>query len=142
VVSVVGADPVTFSWDTLGRMATADAVSYTYDSLSRVATRNGTGFTYTGAWFDPTSDGVNTFSRSPAGRVVAHDDGSVVSLVGLDRHGDVTWLADPATGGLSDSKVYDPFGEVAAVTGVSGITIGFQGDYTDPASGEVWMGAR
>ncbi len=73
---------------------------------------------------------------------MAHDDGSVVSLVGLDRHGDVTWLADPTTGVLSDSKVYDPFGEVAAVTGVSSITVGFQGDYTDPASGEVWMGAR
>ena len=27
------------------------------------------------------------------------------------------------------------------MTGVSGITVGFQGDYTDPASGEV-MGAR
>ena len=73
---------------------------------------------------------------------MAHDDGSVVSLVGLDRHGDVAWLADPTTGVLSDSKVYDPFGEVAAVTGVSSITVGFQGDYTDPASGEVWMGAR
>jgi RHS repeat-associated protein len=43
---------------------------------------------------------------------------------------------------LSDSKVYDPFGEVAAINGVSQITVGFQGDYTDPTSGEVWMGAR
>ena len=65
-----------------------------------------------------------------------------MSLVGLDRHGDVTWLADPSTGVLSDSKVYDPFGEVAAVTGVSGITVGFQGDYTDPTTADVWMGAR
>jgi RHS repeat-associated protein len=73
---------------------------------------------------------------------VAHDHGLNASLVGLDRHGDVTWLAGPVTGGLSDSKVYDPFGEVAAVTGASQITVGFQGDYTDPATNEVWMGAR
>lgn len=66
-------------------MATADAVTYTYDSLSRVATRNGAGFAYTGLWIDPTSDGVNTYGRSPVGRVVSHDDGSVASLVGLDR---------------------------------------------------------
>lgn len=46
------------------------------------------------------------------------------------------------TGVLSDGKIYDPFGEVAAVRGVSGITVGFQGDYTDPATNEVWMGAR
>ena len=38
--------------------------------------------------------------------------------------------------------MYDPFGEVAAVTGVSQITVGFQGDYTDPTTSEVWMGAR
>jgi RHS repeat-associated protein len=60
----------------------------------------------------------------------------------LDRHGDVTWLADPVTGALSDSRVYDPFGEVAAVTGTSQITVGFQGDYTDPATADVRMGAR
>ncbi|MCH8992668.1 MAG: hypothetical protein IIA44_13105 [Acidobacteria bacterium] len=55
--------------------------SYTYDSLSRVAERNGTGFAYTGLWIDPTSDGVNTYGRSPAGRVVASDDDTVTSLV-------------------------------------------------------------
>lgn len=38
--------------------------------------------------------------------------------------------------------MYDPFSGVAALTGSSGITVGFQGDYTDSASGEVWMGAR
>jgi hypothetical protein len=74
--------------------------------------------------------------------VVGHSDGVTASLVGLDRHGDVTWLADPATGALSNSRLYDPFGEVAAVTGVSAITIGFQGDYTDPTTADVWMGAR
>jgi len=67
VLAVVGAEPVTFGWDGLGRMATADAVTYTYDSLSRVAERNGTGFAYTGLWIDPTSDGVNTYGRPRRG---------------------------------------------------------------------------
>jgi RHS repeat-associated protein len=45
-------------------------------------------------------------------------------------------------GVVSDTRVYDPFGDVAAASGTSESTVGFQGDFTDPASGEVWMGAR
>lgn len=38
--------------------------------------------------------------------------------------------------------MYDPFGVTAATTGGGGSPLGFQGDYTDPTFGEVWMGAR
>jgi hypothetical protein len=58
----------------------------------------------------------------------------------LGRHGDLTALLDPVAGVLTDTVVYDPFGEAVAPTGTTNQTLGFQGDYTDPASGEVWMG--
>jgi RHS repeat-associated protein len=38
--------------------------------------------------------------------------------------------------------LYDPFGDVSAQTGWTDPTLGFQGDFTDPTSDEVWMGAR
>ena len=117
-------------------------VSFTYDGLDRVASRNTDTFTYAGMWLDPTTDGAFTYSRTPAGRLVAQTDGVDDWLFGQDRHGDVTALINPATAAVTDTRLYDPFGDVAAQTGTTNPTLGFQGDYTDPASDEVWMGAR
>ncbi|KKL48874.1 hypothetical protein LCGC14_2321150, partial [marine sediment metagenome] len=145
LATIVGSGTAAFSWDGLSRMTTSDTgtpVTYTFDGLDRVATRNSTPFTYVGVWLDPTSDGSNIYGRSPGGRVVSHDNGTVTSLVGLDRHGDVGYLATTGTVTVTDSRVFDPFGKPAATTGSSTITVGFQGDWTDPASGDVWMGAR
>jgi RHS repeat-associated protein len=59
-----------------------------------------------------------------------------------DVHGDVAamFAPDAAAGGLAGSASYSPFG-TAAVTG-SMPGLGYQGDYTDPATGLVEMGAR
>lgn len=58
-----------------------------------------------------------------------------------DQHGDVIAGFDPTLDGGSDSAAYDPFGKV---TGTSGAErpIGYQGDYTDPDTGQVNMTAR
>ena len=45
------------------------------------------------------------------------------------------------TGGVT-SSFFDPFGNKTSSVGSTNISVGFQGDYTDPASGDVWMGAR
>ncbi len=42
---------------------------------------------------------------------------------------------------MADSVVNDPFGNVLGTTG-SKPSVGFQGDWTDPTSGLVWMAAR
>lgn len=79
MLSVVGAEPITFTWDGLGRTVSADngsLVTYTYDGLSRVAARNASPFAYSGQWIDPTSDGMHTYGRSAAGRVVVDRGGS------------------------------------------------------------------
>lgn len=116
-------------------------VDFTYDSLDRIATREAADFFYTGQMLDPTTDGTNTWSRTPAGRLIAQDDGTNDRLIGLNRHGDQSWLFG-TTGTVAASTVYDPFGVAAATTGGGGSPLGFQGDYTDPTFGEVWMGAR
>ncbi|WP_040456748.1 RHS repeat-associated core domain-containing protein, partial [Kribbella catacumbae] len=66
-------------------------------------------------------------------------------LVLADRHGDVFGGFDPTdttlTTGLPDSRTYDPFGNSTAANGLK-YRIGYQGDWTDPRSGDVNQGAR
>ncbi|MFJ9541324.1 RHS repeat-associated core domain-containing protein [Streptomyces sp. NPDC101225] len=56
-------------------------------------------------------------------------------------HGDVTAAVDAATGTVGDSTGYSPFGEVTAQSGAAG-PLGYQGEYTDPDTGQVNMHAR
>lgn len=141
----------TASWvfDGLGRNVshtTADGTTATttFDGLARIATRDGTGFSYTGLALDPTSDGTAVYGRDPAGRLVSVADAAGARHAGLDRHGDLVGLYDAAgVGTVAGGRVYDPFGEVAAADGTFGqVALGFQADWTDAASGEVWQGAR
>jgi RHS repeat-associated protein len=62
-------------------------------------------------------------------------------LVGSDGHHDVTHLFTTA-GAVSGSRLFDPFGAPTATGGTFGVPVGFQGDYTSPVTGDVWMGAR
>jgi RHS repeat-associated protein len=97
--------------------------------------------TYAGFEWDPVSDGTFTYGRSPGGRVISQTDGPSTWLAGLDHHGDLSFLYT-AVGVVTDTQTFDPFGDPAASTGTTGPTLGFQGDFTDPASGHVWMGTR
>ncbi len=138
-----GGNTTTYSFDALGRLIDYDGtVTYAYDSLDRVATRNTDGFEYTGMWLDPTDDGAFLYLRSPGGRLIAQTNGATDLFTGLDRHGDVTWLLNPTIDTITDTQVYDPFGDPHAASGTTSPTVGFQGDYTDPTSNETWMGAR
>ncbi|WP_260193248.1 RHS repeat-associated core domain-containing protein [Actinophytocola gossypii] len=60
-----------------------------------------------------------------------------------DQHGDVIAGFDPTTPltQVADSTAYDPFGTPIATTGDQR-PIGYQGDYTDPDTGQVNMTAR
>ena len=82
------------------------------------------------------SDGAITYARSPGGRLLGQTKTGVFSLLGADRHGDVSWTLNPVTGVMADSVVNDPFGNVLGTTGTKP-TVGFQGDWTDPTSGLV-----
>ncbi|MCX5069029.1 polymorphic toxin-type HINT domain-containing protein [Micromonospora lupini] len=133
-----------FSYDAFDRLLNAGAQTYTYDGLDRVAARNGATFTYAGQGDEVVSDGVEKYARGPGDELLATGKGSTQRLSLTDDHGDVVGAFDPTDGTLSklpDSTAYDPFGKVTATAGDTG-SLGFQGDWTDDATGQVDMGAR
>lgn len=135
-------DATSYVFDALGRLVDYDGqATYTYDALDRVATRNQVPFAYAGTEIDPVSDGAATYARTPGGDLLAVADAAGAHVVGRNRHGDVTHLLG-GDGAVAGSRLYDPFGAPLATAGVALPAAGYQGDWTDPASGKVWMGAR
>ncbi|HEY2669109.1 MAG TPA: LamG-like jellyroll fold domain-containing protein [Rugosimonospora sp.] len=135
-----------FAFDAFDRMVGDGSTQYTYDGLDRLATRNGTGLRYDGQETTPTSDGTQQFGLDPTGDLLATKQGSDDVRVDMsDQHGDVVADFDPANMNLispTDSTTYDPFGDVTASSGPSTSDLGYQGDWTDPQTGQVDMGAR
>ncbi len=142
--SSTGTGAAAYAHDGLDRLTQAGAVTYAYDSLDRVTTRTqgaATSFGYAGVETDPVSDGVATYKRSPGGNLYGVVRGGSLVLAGVDRHGDVSFTLNPTTGVIADSVVRDPWGKALGTTGTTP-AVGFQGDWTDPTSGLVWMAAR
>ncbi len=130
-----------YTFDALGRSVEAAGVSYDYDSLDRVTTDGSSMFGYAGLEIDPVSVGDLLVARSQGGLPVAAQQGlGLPFLLGRNSHGDIGVHYD-ATGAVSATRAYDPFGAVVGETG-SLTPFGFQGDYTDSVTGDVWMGAR
>jgi RHS repeat-associated protein len=135
----------TFTVDAAGRTAQSVVagqapVNFQYDGLDRVLNRNGAAFTYTGTAMDPTSDGTTTFSRGPDGTPLWLTKAGATVAAGMDRHGDLAFTLN-ANLTVGSTSVYDPFGAPTVKTG-PGAAIGFQADWTEPSTGNVWMGAR
>ncbi|WP_203935351.1 polymorphic toxin-type HINT domain-containing protein [Planosporangium mesophilum] len=133
-----------YSFDAFDRLVSGAGQNYTYDGLDRVASRNGTPFSYADATDNPVSDGTETYARGPADDLLAVSTGKTKRLTLADQHGDVVAALDPADASPTtpaESTTYDPFGQVTARSGDTG-RIGFQGDWTDPGTGQVDMGAR
>ncbi|MBP2336565.1 RHS repeat-associated protein [Saccharothrix coeruleofusca] len=133
-----------YSFDAFERMVSANGQTYGYDDLDRVATRGATRFTYAGLADEVVSDGVQSFARGPGDELVATARGTTERLTLSDAHGDVVAGFDPVDSALTalpDSTGYDPFGKVTARNGDTG-ALGFQGDWTDPATGRVDAGVR
>jgi RHS repeat-associated protein len=148
---------------TTGVSKSGSVLTYGFDSLDRVRFRSVDGtvseeFTYDGFQTDPSSsvhaDGnSNRYIRKPSGELYGqvfgnYTQGTSRYQVGLDIHGDAAqWII---SAGVVGSKQYDPFGAVTNTSGSNYMnlwganlwTIGYQGDYTDPTTGDVNMGAR
>ncbi|MEQ8718365.1 MAG: RHS repeat-associated core domain-containing protein [Acidimicrobiales bacterium] len=142
-----GVDQTVYAYNGLGELATVQTptatVNYTYDGLGRLAERNGASaeFEFAGFDADPTYDGDSRYSRLPGGTLFAVDDGTDANLAVLNRHGDLQHLTDPANGNPDATQITDPWGTPVTSTGTNP-DIGYQGDYTDPETGLVNMGAR
>ena len=136
--------PEGFSFDAFDRLIADDVHGYAYDGLDRLASRDGTAFGYAGQSGAVVSDGTADYARGPMDELLAVQQGTSQRLTLSDAHGDVVGDFDPANtslAALDDSTGYDPFGQVTAASGTPG-SVGFQGDWTDPATGQIHMGAR
>ncbi|MBO9521157.1 MAG: Ig-like domain repeat protein [Nocardioidaceae bacterium] len=144
--SQLGVPQAIYEYDALGRTTKVTSSSFqpiplTYDSLDRVTSRRGVAFAYEGLNIDPVSDGATLISRDPSGAPMAQKTGTgTPSLIRSNRHGDLTALFS-GNGTVNGSRVYEPYGEVAGTTGTAS-PLGFQGDYTDATTHDLWMGAR
>ncbi|MFD7290896.1 LamG-like jellyroll fold domain-containing protein [Streptomyces sp. NPDC059863] len=138
-----------FTFDAFDRMTKAgeSGTAYTYDGLDRVAARNGVDFTYAGLAPDPVKDNSATYGRGAADELLSVAEGGAAQLSVTDKHGDVVGGMSPTNGAgtsLASSTAYDPFGATIGTAGASDQagSAGFQGDYTDPETDQVNMGAR
>jgi RHS repeat-associated protein len=138
-----------FTSNAYGQTATAPGgVSYGYDALGRLATRSTSSGTadlaYSGTGDTLASDGSTSYAYDPAGGLVAAKPGGGTAEAALtDVHGDVSGLFSPAgtTTGLAASAAYSPYGTVTATSGTMP-SLGYQGQYTDPSTGDIDMSAR
>jgi RHS repeat-associated protein len=115
-----------------------------YDALDRPTAIGATSLAYAGVSDEVVSDGTQQYGRGPGDEVLAVAQGETKRLVITDQHGDVTGGFDPADqtlAALPDSRTYDPFGQTMAGGGLA-YGVGYQGDWTNPATKQVNMGAR
>ncbi|WP_405986787.1 polymorphic toxin-type HINT domain-containing protein [Streptomyces sp. NBC_00872] len=136
------------SFDAFDQLIADGTARYGYDALGRLggAAQEGTapaGFTYAGMSKEASTDGTFAYVRGPDSGPVAAKPlaGGAPSMLLSNLHGDVIAQRDPATGKITGSREYDPFGAVDATLGDSANT-GFQGSWTDPATGRVNAQAR
>ena len=114
-------------------------VTFAYDSLDRAAQRNGLNFGYNdltnNAILNPAAVGETKLLRDPAGTVLAAKTGSDPgnTVLGDGVHADTTATFTPATGNLTASTTFDPWGAPVAATGTN--PLGFQAGITDPNTG-------
>ena len=137
-----GTKAATFSFDALSQLTSYNgSVSYSYDGLGRIAQRNGHPFAYSGTDPNPVSDGSALYATDPAGNIVAVRSHSTSHIVQSDPHGDLSLFLSP-TGSVDGSRFYRPFGRVKSTSGTAESNAGFQGQFTDPTTGMVFMGSR
>lgn len=136
-------------FDAFDNLVSDGDATYTYDNLGRVITRTQGGveerFVYASldndmvAVTDPAGAAKARFGRDPDGNLVGLAEGGVKLGVLSDQHDDV--VATFSGDALVDSTAYNPFGEVTASSGTKR-RLGYQGEYTDPATGKVNMASR
>jgi large repetitive protein len=131
----------TTTTDAYGQTQTDATDAYTYDALGRVVQNGATAFDYSGTGNTLSYDGNTTYSRDPAGNLVADQQAGASRLLWTDQHTDVV-ASFTATGtALTGSTSYDPLGQILSKTG-NQTALGYQSEYTSPATGKVDMAAR
>jgi RHS repeat-associated protein len=137
-----------FTTDAYGQQITDASSSLAWDALNRVvsvgqagqATNNVT-LAYDGQTRDVASDSSATYSRDPAGQITGVNGASGKTFALVDVHGDLSGTLTPAGTAMTTSATWDPWGQELASSGPAP-QVGYQGQWTDPGTGQVNMGAR
>ncbi|MFI6674847.1 LamG-like jellyroll fold domain-containing protein [Kribbella sp. NPDC050469] len=142
---VTGTTTEAFTFDAFDRMIRTADRDFTYDALDRPVQAGTARMRYDGFSDEVVSDGTQFLGRSATDGLLSVGYETTKRLVLSDRHGDVIAGFDPAdtalAAGLPDTRTYDPFGNSTNATGLK-YRVGYQGDWTDPRSGDVNQGAR
>ena len=138
--SVIGVSTLATTTDAFGQIrsqgySTTQHHDYDYDALGRLVR---TGAPYSGAGNTLAADGSTTYIRDGGGALIGQATGAAAKLAWTDRHSDVVAMFDATTATLA---AYDPLGKVLSSVGTMG-SLGYQGEYTDTATGRVNMAAR
>ena len=143
-----GGSAQAYTSDAYGDQITAPGgIGYAHDALGRLVTRTaGAGsasLSYLGTSDTLASDGTSDYSYTPSGDLTSEQasGGSAYGTLS-DLHGDVSAAFNPSSSSttLGGSATYSPYG-TPTKTGSSS-NLGYQGDYVDPTTGLVEMGAR
>jgi RHS repeat-associated protein len=151
LTSVTGpSGTVTSTSDAYGQQGAQGTQADTYDALGRDTGTTVTGgattsLSYVGTTGQTASDGVYAYTWTPdgtlTGTAVAGSPGSGM-LDLTDQHTDLTgqFTANGTT--LTGSRTFGPWGAVTTTGGTLTGSLGYQSQYTSPATGQVDMGAR
>ena len=140
-----------------GRVTVDGNARYTHDGADRVVTRglaNGANtdrYTYLAGGTATTSDGLPGTPPTPPGHPSRPGAAAPTpSSSEADRHGDLVTQHHATTGDRSSSRAYDPYGSTTATLNPTGGAeasswagnLGYQADWTDPATTGQHQGAR
>jgi RHS repeat-associated protein len=138
----------TYSSDAYGQQITDAASQFSYDALDRLvsaAKQNVSGsiaLTYDGMTNEVASDSSASYSRDPAGAIVGVNSAAGGKTLALDnQHDDLSGTFTAAGAALASSTTWDPWGQVLGTAGTA-VQVGYQGQWTDPVTGQVSMGSR
>jgi RHS repeat-associated protein len=136
-----------YTSNAFGQEVSAGGVSYAYDALGRLTSRTSgsstTDLSYLGTGDTIASDGTDDYTYTPSGTLTsAGTVGGTGYSTLSDLHDDVTATFSPAStaSSLEGSATYSPYGTATGSGWMPGL--GYQQDYTDPATGQVDMNAR
>jgi RHS repeat-associated protein len=137
-----------YTTDAYGQQVTDGPSSYAWDALDRLVGAGGTtgsssaALSYDGMTGEVAADPSATYSRDPSGQIVGvHNVAGGATLALVSEHGDLSGTFAAAGGAMTSSTTYDPWGSVLATSGPAP-EVGYQGQWTDPATGQTDMGAR
>jgi RHS repeat-associated protein len=143
--ATTGGKTTSVTSDAFDQQIADGSTGYTYDALGRltgVTTGSSTQNLKYGDQSDNiVSDGTQNFGYTADGAALSVSTGGAGSFLDADRHGDVVGTFTATGNALTSSAGYDPYGNLTATSG-SRADLGYQGGWTDPATGFVNTASR